>query len=175
MRPRSSFIAILVVCTLGWEGFTETLYGVILAESLLDLLALPFALTFLTSAGADGRACHLQDYKPSAASLSLIHSPFGFTTAAGTIGSLMVVWYMQIYLGREIETRRRRSGPRSETDCDSCCEVMLHNITKEKKQILPLIISMGAFVSNWVVWGGECQCSVQKPYLVLNTNVYLGI
>lgn len=123
----------------------------------MDLLSLLFVLRFLTSSHEnDGKACRIPGYRPLDMHL---RASFGYAVAAGAVSSLVIVWFFEMSRSHKIWNKDIEEEMDNDLDvidkCGSYLQRSLRLLVMEKKLILPLIIAMGAFVSNWTLWGSE--------------------
>ncbi|KAJ4419819.1 hypothetical protein N0V82_004754 [Gnomoniopsis sp. IMI 355080] len=153
LRPRSAFISLILVRAVGWSGFKATMFDIIVSESILDVIALPFALTLLLGAqNSDGKTCGLTGYHPDDQRLDLTHSSFGWSTAAGVLSSIVLAQFLIMSFNNPLYPEAL-----AEKDEEGKWDKMefgwkRYFFRHEKRQILPIILAMGTLISNWVLW-----------------------
>jgi hypothetical protein len=161
MRPRSNLLVFVIVRSMGWFGFSTTIYDTVVSESLLDLLSLPFALTFLTGNHPnDSSSCNLQGYQPTDNPIHFMHSSFGYATFAGATSAIIAVWFLVMSLNEHIYTKQideeeEEDFEKIDSERHGYFSRMGLRLVSEKKLIIPMVIAMSSFISNWVLWGSE--------------------
>ena len=156
MRPRGTFVMFALMRLIGWGGFKFTAFDAIVTESILDVIALPFALTaVLTNHGPDSdgaKGCGIQGYKEAEDDirLSMSYTSFGWATAAGVISSLVLAQFVIMSFNKNLTQEEMAEKDEEEAWEGSWWRRVL---MREKRQLVPIIVAMGTFISNWVVWG----------------------
>lgn len=156
MRPRGTFVMFALIRLVGWGGFKFTAFDAIVTESILDLVALPFALaSVLTNHGPDSdgaKACGIQGYRPGERDgrVRMLYASFGWATAAGVISSLVLAQFVIMSFNKPLTQEDMAEKDEEEAWEGSWWRRVL---TREKRQVAPMIVAMGTFISNWVLWG----------------------
>ncbi|KAF2752891.1 hypothetical protein EJ05DRAFT_236389 [Pseudovirgaria hyperparasitica] len=141
MRPRWSFLLLFFVKGLAVSNFNNTVWDVVVQESILSLVALPGALGFLFGSGNANR-CGLVGWERKEA--EHFRNALGFRVFAGAVSALVVSYFCVLAFNRKLDTRMERRG-----------NGVFGSIAAEKKLILPLVVSMGNYICDWILWGSE--------------------
>lgn len=158
LRPRGTFVMFALIRLTGWGGFKFTTFDAIVTESILDLAALPFALTaVLTNHGPDSdgvKGCGIQGYRRGEddVRVKMAYASFGWATAAGVISSLVLAQFVIMSFNKHLTQEDMAEKDEEETWQGSWRRRVL---TREKRQVVPIIVAMGTFIANWVLWGGK--------------------
>jgi hypothetical protein len=169
MRPRGTFIVFLIVRSFGWHGFCTTIYDTVITEGFLALLSLPFALKFLTGSNSNVQSsCNLQGYSPEHDPAQLLHSSFGYATFAGVVSAIIIVYFLVLSLNdkiwkKELEEEEEREEDKWVLDHGYISRIFIR-LGMEKKLIFPMIVTMGSFISNWVLWGSKYSSEVLPSF-----------
>jgi hypothetical protein len=156
MRPRGTFVMFALIRLIGWGGFKFTAFDAIVMESILDLVALPFALaSVLTNHGPDSdgaKGCGIQGYRRGERDgrVRMSYASFGWATAAGVISSLVLAQFVIMSFNKPLTQEDMTEKDEEETWEGSWWRRVL---TREKRQVVPMIVATGTFISNWVLWG----------------------
>ncbi|KAM7185249.1 hypothetical protein V8F20_011876 [Naviculisporaceae sp. PSN 640] len=166
LRPRGAFPMFILIRLVGWGGFKSTLFDAIVTESILDLVALPWALTFVLTkreGNADGpKGCGVQGYEPPGNEdmrLKLAYSSFGWSTFAGVISCLVLAQFviMSFNKGDSLRPENLKEKDEEEAEDDRIKGrrgwFWRRMVYREKRQLVPMVVAMGTFISNWVLWG----------------------
>lgn len=165
MRPRGTFIVFLIVRSFAWHGFCNTIYDTVMTESLLDLFSLPFALHFLTGTHAETQSsCNLSGWFPNDDPVKLLHSSFGYATFAGVMSAIFIVYFLVLSLNgkiwkKELEEEEELDWDKVDHSHNYISRIVIR-LCMEKKLIFPMIVTMGSFISNWVLWGSKYSASL---------------
>lgn len=155
LRPRGTFLVFTMIRLTGWGGFKFTAFDSIVTESILDVVALPWALTFvLTNHGKDSdgaKGCGIEGYEPSDdGRVGLAYSSFGWSSFAGVVSSLVLAQFVVMSFNKKLSKEDMSDKDEFEVDGHSWLRRVLW---REKRQWVPLVVAMGTFISNWVLWG----------------------
>ncbi|KAM7198956.1 hypothetical protein V8F33_004693 [Rhypophila sp. PSN 637] len=167
LRPRGAFPMFILVRLVGWAGFKATLFDAIVTESLLDLVALPWALTFvLTNRAGDSdgpKGCGVEGYeRPSDSQdmrLALAYASFGWATAAGVMSSLVLAQFVIMSFNKGESLTPEELKEKDEREKEEEEErgrrgwFWRRMVVREKRTIVPVVVAMGTFIGNWVLWG----------------------
>ncbi|KAH6854053.1 hypothetical protein B0I37DRAFT_360957 [Chaetomium sp. MPI-CAGE-AT-0009] len=176
MRPRGTFVMFALMRLIGWAGFKFTAFDAIVTESILDVIALPFALTaVLTNHGPDSdgaKRCGIQGYDGAEDDirLGMAYASFGWATTAGVISSLVLAQFVIMSFNKNLTQDEMAEKDEEEAEERSWLRRVL---TREKRQLVPIIVAMGTFISNWVLWGqfislqGTAYCEGQDSLATL--------
>ncbi|KAK4209952.1 hypothetical protein QBC37DRAFT_293547, partial [Rhypophila decipiens] len=167
LRPRGAFPMFILVRLVGWAGFKATLFDAIVTESLLDLVALPWALTFVLTSragNADGpKGCGVEGYEGPSDSqdmrLGLAYASFGWATAAGVMSSLVLAQFVIMSFNKGESLTPEELKEKDEREKEEEEErgrrgwFWRRMVVREKRTMVPVVVAMGTFIGNWVLWG----------------------
>ena len=146
MRPRIGLATYLFAFVGRQDGkkqtYQWTLKDIILSESILNIFSIPFAMHFLRTQATDQYGCRVLDYSPPY--ISLLKSSFGFTVFAGFASLFILGWQIIRYLSH--------TDPKVDHGWDDDFNSVIETCTFYG---FSGVITLGAFISNWVLWGGE--------------------
>lgn len=143
------------------------MYDIVVTESLQDLFSLPFALVFRISRQGNTAlsSCgnlHGYDIKNTdgAETYDFIMASITFDVVIGVISSLLLAsFFVLMCVGRvwnsEIESRMLEKLEEV-SSYDRLRWRIWGRFTLDLKLVVPLITAMGAFISNWILWGSKC-------------------
>ncbi|KAH6617402.1 hypothetical protein F5144DRAFT_586354 [Chaetomium tenue] len=178
MRPRGTFVMFALMRLIGWGGFKFTAFDAIVTESVLDVIALPFALTaVLTDHGPEGegaKGCGIQGYEgvEDDVRVGMAYASFGWATAAGVISSLVLAQFVIMSFNKRL-TQEEMAEKDEEEAWQGKWSWWGRVLLREKRQLVPIIVAMGTMISNWVLWGhfislqGTAYCEAQDGVATL--------
>ncbi|EAQ84549.1 predicted protein [Chaetomium globosum CBS 148.51] len=172
MRPRGTFVMFALMRLIGWGGFKFTAFDAIVTESILDVIALPFAVTaVLTDHGPDGegaKGCGIQGYEAveDDVRVGMVYASFGWGTAAGVISSLVLAQFVIMSFNKRL-TQEEMAEKDEEEAWQGRWSWWGRVLLREKRQLVPIIVAMGTMISNWVLWGRTGYCEAQDGVATL--------
>ena len=161
LRPRGTFVMFAMIRLTGWWGFKFTAFDSIVTESILDVMALPWALTFvLTNHGKDSdgaKGCGIEGHEPrNDGRVGLVYSSFGWASFAGVVSCLVLAQFVVMSFNKPL-SKEDTDLKDEEAYIDWKMRSWLYMVVwREKRQWVPLVVAMGTFISNWVLWGRKC-------------------
>lgn len=107
----------------------------------------------------DGHTCDLQSYKPEGDPVALVHTSFQYLIFAGVSSALLLAWYVVMTVNRKIfnktiEQEQEFEQGRIRED-QSHIGRFFRRLFLERKLVPAIIVSMGFFIANWVLWGSK--------------------
>ncbi len=87
----------------------------------------------------------------------MTHSSFGWSTAAGAISSLVLAQFLIMSFNKSESLKADALAEKDYVEEEGRYSFgwSWRFMSREKRQIIPIIVAMGTFISNWVLWGRE--------------------
>lgn len=121
---------------------TWSIRDLMLSESILNIITLPFALRFLQTQSVDQYGCRVAGYSPER--IHFVWSCFRFAIFSGICSVCSIgFFFLLIFM-------KKRNGARPQR----VNEYELRRATGFH-MIFTMLIMIGTFVSNWVFWASE--------------------
>ena len=145
MRPRTSIASLIWAAVKFWnwevpESVRESPYywtakDVILADYILNILSMPFAIHFLNNKGAVAVQCTVS-FLPNT-HINQFYGPLGLIAFLGALSALLLGWHVVRYVALKSKSE------------DGESPILFHPFA-----LLCILNVVFSFVGNWTLWGG---------------------